>query len=119
MDECADGVKAMVGKQIHYLQNILEDVPKLDQKIDTEYAKMMGDGNHNEQKAEGNVIVQTIASIRAQSKALHAMVDKRESDLIARVHIIKDRNVKILAEQKSNVEQVIRQSHAVVTSVSE
>jgi hypothetical protein len=47
------------------------------------------------------------------------MVDKRESDLIARVHTINDRNVKILAEQKSSVEQVIRQSHAVVTSMSE
>jgi hypothetical protein len=79
-----------------------------------------GDNNDNDETTElneGSSVVAAIQSIRAQTKAIHAFVDKRANDLIARVHTIKDRNVKILKTQKQAIQDVLHTSKQCVDEV--
>jgi DNA-binding beta-propeller fold protein YncE len=77
------------------------------------------DDNNNEttELKEGSSVVAAIQSIHAQTKAIHAFADKRASDLIAKVHTIKDRNVKILKQQKHAIQDVLHTSKQCVDDV--
>ena len=77
-----------------------------------------GDAAGTEYKQDSSV-AKAIESIRERQHFLRSLVDKRAGDLIARVHNIKDRNVRILRQQKQSIDDTVRKSIALVHSVDQ
>ena len=77
-----------------------------------------GDASGTEYKQDSSV-AKAIESIRERQHFLRSLVDKRAGDLIARVHNIKDRNVRILRQQKQSIDDTVRKSIALVHSVDQ
>ena len=77
-----------------------------------------GNASGTEYKQDSSV-AKAIESIRERQHFLRSLVDKRAGDLIARVHNIKDRNVRILRQQKQSIDDTVRKSIALVHSVDQ